>query len=97
MKEFPFPSLSQNKITERQIDTMKYVKSLKWQRVISEDVVLMFDEMYLQKYEEYCGDEIIGANENNELRIALICDHRIKRKCSLLSNLFQRETLTVNG
>ena len=25
------------------------------------------DEMYLQKCEEYCGGEIIGANENNEL------------------------------
>ena len=28
-----------------------------------EDVVLMFDEMYLQKCEEYCGGEIIGLNE----------------------------------
>ena len=27
----------------------------------------MFDEMYLQKCAEYCGGEIIGANENNEL------------------------------
>ena len=27
----------------------------------------MFDEMYLQKCEEYCGGETIGANENNEL------------------------------
>ena len=35
--------------------------------MISEDVVLMFDEMYLQKCEEYCGHEIIGVNENNEL------------------------------
>ena len=28
-----------------------------------EDVVLMFDEMYLQKCEEHCGGEIIGLNE----------------------------------
>ena len=40
--------------------------------VISEDVVLMFDEMYLQKCEEYCGGEIIGANENNELYKGLL-------------------------
>ena len=26
----------------------------------------MFDEMYLQKCEEYSGGEIIGANESNE-------------------------------
>ena len=31
----------------------------------------MFDEMYLQKCEECCGGEIIGPNENNELRITL--------------------------
>ena len=35
--------------------------------VISEDVVLMFNEKYLQKCEECCGGEIIGGNENNEL------------------------------
>ena len=57
---------------------MKCPKSLKLQEVISEDVVLMFDEMYLQKCEEYCCGEIIGANENNELRITRIYDHRIK-------------------
>ena len=51
--------------------------------MISEDIVLMFDEMYLQKCEEYSGGEIIGANENNELRITRIYDHRIKRKCPL--------------
>ena len=51
--------------------------------MISEDIVLMFDEMYLQKCEEYCGGEIIGANENNELRITRIYDHRIKRICPL--------------
>ena len=68
MKEFPFPSLSLlKKITEGQLDAVKCAKSLKSQGVISEDVVLMFDEMYLQKCEEYCGGEIIGANENNEL------------------------------
>ena len=84
MKEFPFPSLSPlKKITEGQLDAVKCVKSLKSQGVISEDVVLMFDEMYLQKCEEYCGGEIIGANENNELRITRIYDHRIKRKCPL--------------
>ena len=32
----------------------------------------MFDEMYLQKCEEYCDGEIIGANENNELYNGLV-------------------------
>ena len=48
---------------------------LKSQRLISEDVVLMFYEIYLQKCEKYCDGEIVRANENNQLRI--------KRKCPL--------------
>ena len=51
---------------------MKCAKSLKSQGVISEVVVLMFDEMYLQKCEEQCGGEIISANENNELYKGLL-------------------------
>ena len=61
MREFPFCSLSLlKKITEGQLDAVKCPKSLKSQGV-------MFDEMYVQKCEEYCGGEIIGANRNNEL------------------------------
>ena len=84
MKESPFPSLSLlKKSTEGQLDAVKCPKSLKLQGLISEDIVLMFDEMYLQKCVEYCGGEIVGANENNDLRINRIYDHRIKRKCPL--------------
>ena len=31
---------------------------------ISQDVILMFDEMYLQKSQEYVVGELCGANEN---------------------------------
>ena len=65
MKEFPFLSLSlMKKIMKRQLDAVKCAKSLKSQGVISEDLVLMFDEIY-------CG-EIIGANESNELYKGLL-------------------------
>ena len=67
MKEFPFPFSLLRKITEGQLDAVKSAKTLKSQGAISIDVVLMFDEMYLQKCEEYSGDEIIWADENNEL------------------------------
>ena len=56
--------VSTKKITKGQLDAVKCAKSLKSQGVISEDVVLMFDEIY-------CG-EIIGANENNELYKGLL-------------------------
>ena len=55
--------------------------------MISEDVALMFDEMYLQKCEEYFGGEIIGADENNEL---------FKRSL-LFMIIVSKETLMVNG
>ena len=84
MKDFPFPSLSPlKKFTDGKHDAVKCPKSLKLQGVICEDIVLMFEEMYLQKCEEYCGGEIIDANENNKLRITRIYNHRIKRTCPL--------------
>ena len=76
MKEFPFSSLSLlKKIAEAQLNAVKCAKFLKSQRLISEDVVFMFYEIYLQKCEKYCDGEIVRANENNQLRI--------KRKCPL--------------
>ena len=33
---------------------------------------VMFEEMQLQKCEEYCGDKIIDANENSELYKGLL-------------------------
>ena len=91
MKEFPFPSLSLlKKSTEGQLDAEKCPKSLKLQGVISEDIALMFDKIYSQKCEEYCGGQIIGANENNELRITRIYDDRIKRKCPLKYQICSR-------
>ena len=51
---------------------MKCAKSLKSQGVISKDVVLMFNEMYLQKCEKYRDGVLIGANENNELYKGLL-------------------------
>ena len=73
MKIFPFPSLTPlKKSTEGKVDAVKCPKSLNSQGVICEDIVLIFDEMYLHKCEEYCGGEIIGANENNELYKGLL-------------------------
>ena len=34
---------------------------------MSEDICLLFDEIYLQKCEEYFGGDQIGSYENGEL------------------------------
>ena len=45
--------------------------------MISEDIVLMFDEMYLQKCEECSGGGIIGANEDS-LKTLKNCGFRVR-------------------
>ena len=40
---------------------------------ISEDICLLFDEMYLQKCEEYFGGELIGSDQNGELDKGMVC------------------------
>ena len=51
---------------------MKCAKKLKEVGKISEDVVLMCDEMFLQKVEEYCDGNLIGTDQNNELYKGLV-------------------------
>ena len=65
LEDFPSPYLSLiSKLIKRKIDAIKYVQALKKDGKISKDIYLLFDEMYLQKCEEYFGGELIGSNEN---------------------------------
>ena len=67
-KDFPFPSLSfLRKITQGGIDAVKSLKLLKEKGKISKDVILMLDEMYLDKCEEYDSGKLIGADAENNL------------------------------
>ena len=52
-----------SKISLGKIDAIKYTQALKDGK-ISEDICLLFDEMYLQKCEDYFAGELIGSNEN---------------------------------
>jgi hypothetical protein len=68
MKEFKLPSLSLlQKVVAGKLDTMKVAKTLKDKGNISEDIIVMFDEMYLQKCEEYSGGETYGADKDGQL------------------------------
>ena len=58
------PSLSLlRKLTSGKIDPVTSLKALKENGGISEDVILQFDEMYLQQCEEYVGGDTVGTNE----------------------------------
>ena len=65
LDEFRLHSLSLlRKIVTGVIDATKSPKLLKDDEKISSDVCLIFDEMYLQKCEEYTGGQLIGAATN---------------------------------
>ena len=48
-------------------------QALKKDRKIFEAICLLFDEMYLQKCEEYFGGAQIGSYENGELYKEIVC------------------------
>ena len=49
------------------MDVVKCANALRIEGKISEDVCMIFDEMYLQKSQEYFGGEMIGCDDEGEL------------------------------
>ena len=62
-----FWEISKNTFLKEKIDAIIYVQALNKGGKISEDIYPLFDETYLQKYEEYFGGTHIGSYENGEL------------------------------
>ena len=74
LDEFSLPSIPLlNKIKEGNIDALKVVTLLLENCSISKDIVVVFDEMYLQKCVKYCGEEFFGSNINNEFYKSIVC------------------------
>ena len=57
----------------------------------------MFDEMYLQKCEEYSGGEVYGADENNELYKGLVCFIIVGMKESVHYVIKSIPEIKING
>ena len=74
LQDFPLPSLSSlQKISSDTIDVVKCANALRIEGNISEDVCLIFDEMYLQKSQEYFGGEMTGCDDEGELYKGKVC------------------------
>ena len=74
LQDFPFPSLSLlQKISSGTIDAVKCANALRIEGKISEDVCMIFDEMYLQKRQEYFWGEMIGCDDEGELYKGIVC------------------------
>ena len=67
-EEFNLPSVSMlRKISSGSIDSVKSANILRENGSISKDIILIFDEMFLQKSEGYVGGEMIGADKEGHL------------------------------
>ena len=79
LDEFPLSSISLlNKIKEGNIDALKAAKLLLENRSISKDIVVLFDEMYLQKCVEYCGGELLKDEPLNCLKLLIAGGFNVK-------------------
>ena len=86
LEHFQLPSLSLlHKISSGKIDAVKCAQTLRNEGKISSDVCLMFDEMYLQKCEEYFAGDLVGCNSEGELcqRIGLLYDSWLEKFYSI--------------
>ena len=68
LEKFPLPSFSTlAKIQQGGVDAIKAVKLLLEQGKISKDIILMTDEMYLDKGTQFHGGEYVGADIDGTL------------------------------
>ena len=73
-KDFPLLSIRLlKKLRSGAIDAVKCAQTLKNEGKISEDVCLLFNEIYLHKCQEYSGGDLIRWGEDGNLYKALVC------------------------
>ena len=68
LETFPLPSISLlNEIRQGGVNSIKALKILRENCKISNDCILMVDEMYLEKDTQYYSGECVGANNERNL------------------------------
>ena len=68
VEHFPLPSLSLlTKLKSSFVDAIKAAQLLRENGAISDDIILMADEMYLQKKVQYSGGDYVGADNDGNL------------------------------
>ena len=74
LEEFKLPSVSfLKKLTSGKIDSFASLKALQDNNCISVDVILIFDEIYLQKCEKYSGGESIETDDKGSAYKGMVC------------------------
>ena len=97
LQKLSFPSLSLlAKLKSGSMDVIKAAKMLKDKGAISKAIILMVDEMHLQKCIQYAGGQYIGAdsNENFYKGIVVFMIQGLKESVSIVVQASPEVTLT---
>ena len=98
LEKFPLPSFSLlEKIQNGGVDSVKAAKALKEKGELSEEIILMADEMYLQKGTQFHGGNYVGADEKGELYngIVVFMINGFKQTVPTVINAYPETT--ING
>ena len=98
LENFPMPSITiLNKIQQGGVDSLKALKVLREKGGLSADLILMVDEMYLDKAAQYQGGEYVGAGEEGNLYKGIVAFMVVELKESTPFVVQAIPEVTFNG
>ena len=98
LEKFPMPSMSLlNKVKQSGVDSLKALKVLREKGEISIDLILMADEIDLQKVAQYQDGEYVGADEESNLYKGIIAFMVVVMKQSITFVVQAIPEVTFNG
>ena len=93
LEKFPLPSISTlHRIQAGGVDSLKAAKKLPEKGHISSDVILMVDEMFLQKEASYQSGDYVGEDEEGELYYSynIVQAHGVRDVRAAYTQIFDR-------
>ena len=98
LEKFPLPSISTlHRIQAGGVDSLKAAKKLREKGHISSDVILMVDEMFLQKEASYQSGDYVGEDEEGELYKGISCFMIVGLKQSVPHVIQAIPEVTITG
>ena len=98
LEKFPLPSISTlHRIQTGGVDSLKAAKKLREKGHISSDVILMVDEMFLQKEASYQSGDYVGEDEEGELYKGIACFMIVGLKQSVPHVIQAIPEVTITG
>ena len=98
LEKFPLPSFSTlAKIQQGGIDALKAVKLLLGKGEISKDIIIMVDEMYLQKGTQYHSGNYVGADQEGNLYKGIVAFMIVGLRKSIPYIIKASPEVTISG